>query len=82
MQEANKSPEEKLIQKKKAELHNIAVNELDSLAKDEQTSALASLVDAQKLELMAEQMQGSGLTAEEEKKKKKEEEKKKKKEEQ
>jgi len=35
MQEANKSPEEKFIKKKKAELHVMAVTELDKLANDE-----------------------------------------------
>ena len=57
------------------------MNELDTLQSSEQTSALASLVDAQKLEIMAEQMQGSGISLEEERKKKAEAEKKKKKEE-
>lgn len=57
----------------------MAQNELDNLQNNEQTSALASLVDAQKLELLAEQMQGSGQSAEEQRKKKKEEERKKKK---
>jgi hypothetical protein len=42
---------------------------------------LAALVDAQKLEILAEQMQGSGVDVEEERKKKIEEEKQKKKQE-
>ena len=53
------------------------MNELDALQSNEQTTALASLVDAQKLEIMAEQMQGSGVDLEQERKKKAEAEKKK-----
>jgi len=54
MKEANKSQEEKNLDKAKAKLHKLAVNELDTLQSSEQTSALASLVDAEKLEIMAE----------------------------
>ena len=65
MKEANKSPEEKFIQQKKAELNKLAQNELDNLQNNDSTSAIAALVDSQKLEIMAEQMQGSGLSLEE-----------------
>lgn len=56
MKEANKSPEEKFIQQKKAELNKLAQNELDNLQNNDSTSAIAALVDSQKLEIMAEQM--------------------------
>ena len=51
------------------------MHELDKIQGDEQTASLAALVDAQRLEIMAEQMQGSGVDAEEERKKKLEKEK-------
>ena len=46
MKEANKSQEEKNLDQAKAQLHNLAVNELDVLQSNENTQALASLVDA------------------------------------
>ena len=46
MKEANKSPEEKFIQKKKAELNKLAQNELDNLQNNDSTSAIAALVDS------------------------------------
>ena len=81
LKEANKSEEEKELEAQKAHLHNLAVRELNNLQANEQTAGLASLVDAQKLELLAEQMQGSGVDLEEQKKKTIEAEKSKKKQE-
>ena len=46
LKEANKSEEEKNLEKAKAHLHNIAINQLDALESSENTAALASLVDA------------------------------------
>ena len=59
----------------------MALNELQTLQSNDQTTALASLVDSQKLEILAESMQGSGVDAEEERKKAENEKKRKKKEE-
>jgi hypothetical protein len=50
----------------------MAVHELNKISSDEQTASLAALVDAQQVEFMAEQMQGSGVDLEEERKKKQE----------
>lgn len=65
MKNANKSEEEKELDRAKVHLHHLAINELNSLQSDDSTSALASLVDQQKLEIYAEQMQGSGVDLEE-----------------
>ena len=46
----------------------MAQKELQTLQANDQTEPLADLVDAERIEILAEQMQGSGVDNEEQKK--------------